>query len=298
MKKNFLWMLAAILACGSMFTSCTGNEDTPVQPVQPEPPVLPDQAAMFVQNVIADGRYTPAIMQLGDNELTYLRFDVADYEEAQAEFLKLLPEGVASTAKKDEQIPKMFAESTGYALNAPQQNGIDSIFFMKVLPMMNTAAGIAWVELTPDLKEAFHVTSIIYMQASSNDDMDNFVASLMGLMPYSKPDPEDKSHLICSVPSQEVYMGLIKDMMTNKMMSSSEYLEDGNMRMTLSDKNDNSYGKLTVLGQGNRPEDAINVFLFDEDLQTSMAAKIGGAFAKLSFYFVPVAEPTVEPVAE
>jgi hypothetical protein len=295
MKKNFQWMLAAILTCGSMFSSCTGNLDSPVQP---EPPVLPDQAAMFVQNVIADGRYTPSVMVVGDEELAYLRLDVADNEEALAEFLKLLPEGVAATACEDEFHHGMFVESTGYALYAPQQNDIDSIFFMEVQPVMSTVAGIAWVELTPDLKEALHVNNIIYMQASSNDDMDNFVASLMGLMPYSKPDPEDPSHLICTVPSPEVYTDLIKEMLTNKMMSSSEYLEDGNLRMTLSDKNDNSYGKLTVLGQGNRPEDAINVFLFDEDLQTSMAAKIGGAFAKLSFYFAPVAEPTVEPVAE
>jgi hypothetical protein len=80
MKKNLLWMLAAILACGSMFTSCTGNEDSPVQPEQP---VLPDQAAMFVQNVLADGRYTPTIMAVGEENLIYLRLDVADYEEAK-----------------------------------------------------------------------------------------------------------------------------------------------------------------------------------------------------------------------
>ena len=81
MKKNLLWMLAAILTCGAMFTSCASNEDSPVQP---EPPVLPDQAAMFVQNVLADGRYTPAILAISGQEIPYLRLDVADYEEAKA----------------------------------------------------------------------------------------------------------------------------------------------------------------------------------------------------------------------
>jgi len=286
MKKNLLWMLAAILTCGAMFTSCASNEDSPVQP---EPPVLPDQAAMFVQNVLADGRYTPAILGVGGEEIVYLRLDVADYEEAKAEFLKLLPEGVAETAF-EVNLHSMFVEGAGYALFAPQQNDIDSIAFMQVQPVMSTAAGIAWVELTPDLKEALQVNSIIYMQASSNDDMDSFVTALMAIVPYSTPDPEDRSHLICNVPSQEVYMDLVSTMLTTKMMGSAEYLEDGNMRMTLTDKDDKSYGKLTVLGQANRPADAINVFLFDEDLQASMAARIGGAFSKLSFYFTPAAE--------
>lgn len=85
-------------------------------------------------------------------------------------------------------------------------------------------------------------------------------------------------------------MELVTAMYTNKMVLSSEYLEDGNMRVTLTDKDDKSYGKLTVLGEANRPADAINVFLFDEDLQASMASRIGGAFTKLSFYFDPAAE--------
>jgi hypothetical protein len=85
-------------------------------------------------------------------------------------------------------------------------------------------------------------------------------------------------------------MDTVIAMMTNKMVTSTEYLEDGNMRMTLSDKDDNSYGKLTVLRNESKPEDALNVFLFDEDLQASMAARIGGAFTKLSFYLAPAAE--------
>ena len=85
-------------------------------------------------------------------------------------------------------------------------------------------------------------------------------------------------------------MDTVIAMMTNKMVTSTEYLEDGNMRMTLSDKDDNSYGKLTVLRNENKPEDALNVFLFDEYLQASMAARIGGAFTKLSFYLAPAAE--------
>lgn len=287
MKKHLLWMLVAILACGSMFTSCTSNEDSPVQP---EPPVLPDQAAMFVQNVLADARYTPAIMAAGEENLIYLRLDVADYEEAKAEFLKLLPEGVAETAVEGDLYQGIFVEATDYTLFAPQKNASDSISFQKVQPLMNTAFGFAWVDLSPDLQEALQVECIIYMLASSNDDLDNFVTCLMSIMPYSMPDPEDPTHLICNVPSQEVYMELVTAMYTNKMVLSSEYLEDGNMRVTLTDKDDKSYGKLTVLGEANRPADAINVFLFDEDLQASMASRIGGAFTKLSFYFDPAAE--------
>ena len=85
-------------------------------------------------------------------------------------------------------------------------------------------------------------------------------------------------------------MDLVTTMLTTKMLPTTEYLEDGNMRITLSDKDNKSYGKLTVLGDANKPADAINVFLFDEDLQASMAARIGGAFAKLSFYLAPAAE--------
>jgi len=287
MKKNLLWMLAAILTCGSMFTSCTSNEDSPVQP---EPPVLPDQAAMFVQNVLADARYTPAIMAAGEENLIYLRLDVADYEEAKAEFLKLLPEGVAETAVEGDFYHGLFVEATDYTLFAPQKNASDSISFQKVQPLINTAIGFAWVDLSPDLQEALQVEYIIYMLASSNDDLDNFVTCLMGIMPYSMPYPEDPNHLICYAPSKEVYMDTVVAMMTNKMVTSTEYLEDGNMRMTLSDKDDNSYGKLTVLRNESKPEDALNVFLFDEDLQASMAARIGGAFTKLSFYLAPAAE--------
>ena len=287
MKKNLLCMLAAILTCGAMFTSCASNEDSPVQP---EPPVLPDQAAMFVQNVFADGRYTPAIMAVGEENLIYLRLDVADYEEAKAEFLKLLPEGVAETAVEGDFYHGLFVEATDYTLFAPQKNASDSISFQKVQPLINTAIGFAWVDLSPDLQEALQVGYIIYMLASSKDDLDNFVTCLMGIMPYSMPDPEDPNHLICYAPSEEVYTDMVTAMMTNKMVTSIEYLEDGNMRMTLSDKDDNSYGKLTVLRNESKPEDALNVFLFDEDLQASMAARIGGAFTKLSFYLAPAVE--------
>lgn len=285
MKKNLLWMFAAILACGSMFTSCSKVDS----PVEPEPPVVPDQAAMFVQNVLADGRYTPINMGTAEDEMIYLHLDVVDYEAAKAEFMKLLPEGVAETAFEME-FPKMFVEGAAYKLNVPQRNDIDTIAFMKVQPVMSTAAGLAWVALTSDLQEALHANGIIYMQASSNDDMDAFVTALMNILPYCMPDPEDRTHLICNIPSEEVYMELVTVMVTNKMMLSSEYLEDGSLRVTLTDKDNNSYGKLTVLGEANKPADAINVFLFDEDLQASMAARIGGAFAKLSFYLAPTAE--------
>ena len=36
MRKNLLWMLAAILSCGAMFTSCSNDEDDPVIPTSTE----------------------------------------------------------------------------------------------------------------------------------------------------------------------------------------------------------------------------------------------------------------------
>ena len=92
MKKSILWMMAAILTCGFTTVSCTTGVDNPVVPI-PEPE-QPDEASMFVQNIKADGRYTPAKLAVGGQEVDYLRLDVADFEAAKAEFLKLLLEAL------------------------------------------------------------------------------------------------------------------------------------------------------------------------------------------------------------
>lgn len=243
-----------------------------------------DEAAQFVQNVQTDGRYSPAVLAVGEDSYDYLRLDVASYDEACAEFLKLLPEGVAETAFDAPVVGGMFTEATGYLLNAPQLGVVDSIVFTKVLPAMNSLVGFAWVPLTEDLREALETDFIIYMPATSNDDMDNFVQSLLAVMPYSKVDPGDPTHLICTVATKEQYIELAPAFLTTKMMSTWKPLENGDSEFTLTDKDGNSYGKLIVVAKENVQDDALNLFLFDEALQASMTEKIGGALAKLSFY--------------
>ena len=63
------------------------------------------------------------------------------------------------------------------------------------------------------------------------------------------------------------------------MMGTATPTADGNMEFTLTDNDGNSY----VLSKDNKPADAINVLLLDEDLQKSMASKLGGAFSKITF---------------
>ena len=243
-----------------------------------------DEVALFIQNVQADDRYSPAVLTVGEDSYDYLRLDVASYDEASVEFLKLLPAGVAETAYEAPFVKGMFTEATGYLLNAPQQSGVDSIIFSKVEQAMNSLVGFAWVPLTPDLKEALEADFIIYMPATSNDDMDNFVQSLLAVMPYSKVDPGDPTHLICTVATKEQYIELAPAFLTTKMMSTWKPLENGDSEFTLTDKDGNSYGKLIVVAKENVQDDALNLFLFDEALQASMTEKIGGALAKLSFY--------------
>ena len=281
MKKSILWMMAAILTCGFTTVSCTTGVDNPVVPI-PEPE-QPDEASMFVQNIKADGRYTPAKLAVGGQEVDYLRLDVADFEAAKAEFLKLLPEGVETTAFERTSYSEMFVEATYYLLNAPQENRKDSITFYKVLPGMNGFVGYAWIELPSDIKKALNVTSVIYMQAASNDDMEAITKAILTITPFSKPDPEDPTNLVCTVPNQETYTELITPFLTTKMMGTATPTADGNMEFTLTDNDGNSYGKLTVVGPTNKPEDVINILLFDEDLQKSMASKLGGAFSKITF---------------
>lgn len=243
-----------------------------------------DEVALFIQNVQADDRYSPAVLTVGEDSYDYLRLEVASYDEASVEFLKLLPAGVAETAYEAPFVKGMFTEATGYLLNAPQQGGVDSIIFSKVEQAMNSLVGFAWVPLTPDLKEALEADFIIYMPATSNDDMDNFVQSLLAVMPYSKVDPGDPTHLICTVATKEQYIELAPAFLTTKMMSTWKPLENGDSEFTLTDKDGNSYGKLIVVAKENVQDDALNLFLFDEAMQASMTEKIGGALAKLSFY--------------
>ena len=287
MKKNLLWMLAAILTCGSMFTSCTSNEDSPVQP---EPPVLPDQAAMFVQNILADGRYTPEVMTYGQDNLYYLRLDVADAEEAKAEFLKLLPEGVAETAF-EEPVQALYSEVTGYKLYAPQNNDIDSIKFEVITERMISMMGFAWVELTRDLQKALQVNVIIYKAKADNDDMNNFIASFSNIMSMCQLDPEDPSHLICTLPTPEDYMNLAPAFITTKMMLTAEPTEEGNQVMTATDNDGKSYGKLTLVPKPNTSNGAQLQYLLDEDMQANFQEKSGMKIpiSKISF-FVPEAE--------
>ena len=127
MKKSILWMMAAILTCGFATTSCTDGVNGVDNPVVPIPePAQPDQASMFVENIKADGRYTPAKLAVGGRDVDIMRLDVADFEAAKAEFLKLLPEGVETTAFERTKFSEMFVEATYYLLNAPQENRKDS----------------------------------------------------------------------------------------------------------------------------------------------------------------------------
>lgn len=282
MKKNLVWMLAAILACGSMFTSCISNEDSPVLP---EPQEKPDQAAMFVQNVIADGRYTPGVLSMGEDNLLYLSLEVADAEEAEAEFLKLLPEGVAETAF-DIPVKNLYLKSTGYELNAPQINDIDSISFDVISPQMVSMMGYAWVVLTNDLQEALHVNALIYTPKNDNDDLNNFMSAFMKIMSMLEPDSEDPTHFICTVPSQDVYLDVVPAFITTKMMLSSVATDEGNQVMTLTDNDSNSYGKLTLVPKANTTNGAQLQYLLDEDLQASFQNLLGFTFpmAKISFF--------------
>lgn len=281
MKQKLLWMMVAILTCGSVFTSCIKNEDNPV-PV----PSLPNQTSMFIQNVLADTRYQPDMLEVGAGgaKATFLRLDVADVEEATAEFLKLLPEGVAATAFEVQDHAKMFTARTGYEFTHPQNAHNDTIFFQPLNPAL-AQLGVAWVELTAEMKKAFNADFIIYMPKSNNDDMVNFVKCLTAVVPYGKPDPEDRSHLICTITRAQ--LALTSDFMTMKMMGTATVNGNGDLELTLSNNAGKSYGKMIVLGKDKLTDGTLNIFLFDEDLQASMAAAIGGAFSKLTFLLAP-----------
>jgi hypothetical protein len=292
MKKNLLWMLAAILTCGAMFTSCASNEDSPVQP---EPPVLPDQAAMFVQNVLADGRYTPGVMTSAEGKLYYLCLHVADVEEAKAEFLKLLPEGVAETAF-EQPVQALYSEMTGYKLYDLQNDETDIITFEVITERMISMMGYAWVELSRDLQEALQANVIIYMPEADNDDLNNIIKSFSNIMSMCQLDQEDPSHIICTMPSKEVYFNLAPAFITTKMMLTSVSTEEGNQVMTVTDNDGNSYGKLTLVPNANTSNGAQLQYLLDEDLQANFQEKSGMKFpiAKMSFFVTEAEEPAAE----
>ncbi len=280
------WMLAAILICGAgMVTSCSTN-DNPI--IDPEP-ALPDQAFMFVQNVQNDSRYVADIMEASSPEgetamSKVIRLEVNSYEEAQEEFLKLLPEGVAETAFVIEDFYKgLFTEATGYRLNAPATNDEDVIAFSKVYDFMTSVIGFAWVQLTPDLQEAFDAEMIVYMPKAEEDDLANFINCMVNILPYSVPSPENPTAIICTCPSTEMYMEAALSFITTKMMATAQPTEDGNLSVSLTDSSGNLYGHMIVLSAANRG-DALSVYVMDEALQASLAAQIGMPLSKISFY--------------
>lgn len=285
MRKQFLWMLVAFLICGAnMMTSCS-NEDIPVVPN----PQLPDQASMFVQNVLSDARYTPDLFQISSQEgetvsSKIIRLDVNSYEEALAEFLKLLPEGVAETAfAYDDYYKGLFSSATAFSLNAPLINDKDTICICKTNDIMASAIGYAWVELTEDLQKALGAEQIIYMVKTDNDDMANFISSLMNIIPYCTPDANDPSHLICTFPNSDVYMELALAFITTKMMMALVPDENGDGKVAMTDGGGNLYGYMYILSPEHKG-DALAVYVLDEDLQASLAKQIGGAFSKISFF--------------
>ena len=231
MKKSVLWVMAAILTCGFAITSCTNEIDNPVVP-GPQP-VVPDQASMFVKNVLDDERYTHDVLAVEGDSLNFLRLNVSGYEEATAEFLKLLPEGVAETAELVENEEFLFTDITVVRLSAPLTNDVDTLAFGKVMPGLTSAIGYAWVILSPDLADELGADAIVYMPETSEDDLDNLMFALMGIMPYSTLDPEDPSHLICTAANIEQYRDLIASFLTRKMIDTFESTPEGDMRMTL-----------------------------------------------------------------
>jgi len=285
------WMLAAILICGAnMVTSCSLDDN----PVDPEPE-MPDQVAMFVQNVLSDTRYKADKIQATSPDgasasSDVIRLDVSGYDEALEEFLKLLPEGVAETAFEIEDFYQgIYSESVGYRLNDPANGGEQVIALNKVRDYMSFMIGYAWVQLTPELQEILNADFIVYMPTEDEDDMSNFVDCLMKFAPYCQPDMDDMTHLICTFPTYESYLDGVLSFLSSRMMMSAQPTEEGDMVLEVADNNGNLYGLLTVLSAEHRG-DALNVFLLDEDLQASLASRIGISFSKISFYVSADAE--------
>ena len=291
MKKNLSWMFGAILSCAAMFTSCNNAIDNPVTPM-PEPG--PDEAAMFVQNVKNDSRYKIDYIGAQGEGAYYLRLDVGSYEEAMAEFLKLLPEGVAATAY-DVDPGKNFDKVTGFKLNAPNNDGEDIITIRKTKDALALTTGYAWVYLPSDIQEALNVTYIIYM-ASSEDDMVNFVTALTAALPYCTLDPEDPDHLICTAPSREVGSKLMLAFVTPTMTSNAVVNENKQVIMEVKDAKGNSCGHLIGVNKNDLPEGVSGMYLFDDELKAKMAETLPRGFSKMSFIIVE--QPTPAPAEE
>jgi len=80
---------------------------------------------------------------------------------------------------------------------------------------------------------------------------------------------------------------MTSDFMTMKMMGTAAVNGNGDLEMTLTNSAGKSYGKMIVISRDKLTDGVLNRFLFDEDLQASMAAVIGGAFSKLTFLLAP-----------
>ena len=286
MKKILLTMLAAILTCSAMFTSCTNNQDNPVTPT-PNPG--PDEVGMFVQNVLNDNRY-----QRHAYIKNCLCLDVDSYEEAMAEFLKLLPEGVAATAFKDEgELVTGVDEAIGFLLNAPKLNKKDTVFFCKSSEGYEQMVGYAQVYMDTDIMEALGEKFILYLP-SVVDDMIHFTNSFINIMPYCQIDPEDTGHLICTAPSASDAFYWALEFISAKMSDNMTKLENGDAVMPLTDGQGNSYGYMTIVNANNMPEGVKMIFLFDDDLKANMEKILQIGFSKLSFVVAPAEETPAE----
>ena len=291
MKKNLSWMFGTILSCAAMFTSCNNAIDNPVTPM-PEPG--PDEAAMFVQNVQNDSRYKIDYIGAQGEGAYYLRLDVGSYEEAMAEFLKLLPEGVAATAFKDEgESVTGVEEAIGFLLNAPKLNKKDTVFFCKSSEGYEQMVGYAQVYMDTDIMEALGEKFILYLP-SVVDDMIHFTNSFINIMPYCQIDPEDTGHLICTAPSASDAFYWALEFISAKMSDNMTKLENGDAVMPLADGQGNSYGYMTIVNANNMPEGVKMIFLFDDDLKASMEKILQIGFSKLSFVVAPAEETPAE----
>lgn len=241
---------------------------------------------MFVQNVLNDNRYQRDYsVALADY---YIRLDVSDYEEAEAEFLKLLPEGVAATAfKHDVEPTPLYQEIIAYSLNAPMVNDKDTIGFCKTGEGMVQMLGHAYVSLTPDITEKLGAPYIMFMP-SADDDMAHFIDVLTNIiMPYCQLDPDDAEHLICRVPSYDDAAYFAASFVTMKMSEGATLNENDDRVLPLTDGQGNSYGHMIMVHRDNTPEDVSIMYLFDDDLKANMEKILQIGFSKLSFIIAP-----------
>ena len=244
-----------------------------------------DQVSLFLKNIQNDRRYKPSILSFGDERIKYLHLGVSNYEEALEEFLKLLPEGVASTAVNTMEQKDVYTEFTSFTLQSPQhEGGTELINIYKVSQPMNNIVGYAWVTLTKDLSQALNADAIFYMPKTSDNDLENFVTCLTRVMSYCKPDPEDPTQLICTFPSEEVYLAYAPAFLTTKMIGATVVTADNDGLTSLTDKDGNILGHMTLHNSQNITNGASAHFSFDEQLQASIQAAIGATFSQIWFF--------------